>query len=654
MAGPGLGGCCQRWRERNDALTSRWREVTRRAPGHEPSAEQAARECRSAFAGLLREIQGLPAVRPALPLELTVLYNSLLFDIHLSSDSGKKLLAKIDRGLSRVLEACAVSGQELSLEDRWQRVLHGRTPEELQAPLHQLAALQGVLWLATNQLETAAGLFRLLSSAESLGPSPCGGCENELLSLLLAWNPPDRREMDLLVVQNARDVKDVLWTWAAFLQGFQELEAGDPPSALALLQAAATGLCSKRVLAQIFTLMGCCNLKMGKPQTAAQHLKRALQADAAFLPALFQAALLYRQLGLVGAELEALALLFQALDGTTQVTAESANPHFLIHTERLTCTPQLAAFYGQKSPSEVKYLLSRRCLQAGRAREAAEHYLDLLALLREGPRHHQLGGIIAASFQVPLRGDPVLPRIPEVFLEAASALEELARHQDAIAVCGEVVTRTSELVPERLCLDMEAPGSSSTEWPRSRALQEESLRCGLWRAAAYLLQGWAWARLGEAKEAVDHLSRCLNDLLRVQFMNTGNNSPNQEVGQTGASEAKVLSQIRQLALIRRGALLLEMQWDKKALMDFQHTLHICPDSPTANLYLLHTLWKLDRRPEAAARWQKFCSNTVQTEEEAGRPFPLYLLSCVKQMKFPYMEVLVRNLESYLGGERQGV
>lgn len=39
--------------------------------------------------------------------------------------------------------------------------------------------------------------------------------------MLLAWLPPDRKETDLLVVQNARDVKDVLWTSAAFLQGMR-------------------------------------------------------------------------------------------------------------------------------------------------------------------------------------------------------------------------------------------------------------------------------------------------------------------------------------------------------------------------------------------------------------------------------------------------
>lgn len=65
-----------------------------------------------------------------------------------------------------MLEAAALSGQELSLEDCWHRVLHGKTPEELQAPLHRLAALQGVLWLATNRLAAVEGLFRLLNGAQ--------------------------------------------------------------------------------------------------------------------------------------------------------------------------------------------------------------------------------------------------------------------------------------------------------------------------------------------------------------------------------------------------------------------------------------------------------------------------------------------------------
>lgn len=65
-----------------------------------------------------------------------------------------------------VLEVCAVSGQGLGSEGRWQRVLQEDTLQELQAPLHRLAALQGVLWLAANRLATAEGLFQLLNGAK--------------------------------------------------------------------------------------------------------------------------------------------------------------------------------------------------------------------------------------------------------------------------------------------------------------------------------------------------------------------------------------------------------------------------------------------------------------------------------------------------------
>ncbi|XP_061468898.1 Fanconi anemia group G protein isoform X2 [Rhineura floridana] len=644
--------CLDLWREENDELARRWRTVAS-FPGPDCSVTQTAQECQLAFTQLLQKIQGLPAALPALPLELTILYNSLVFDIHLSSDSGEKLLAVIDHGLSRVLEACAVSGQGLGSGDRWQRVLQEGTPEELQAPLHRLAALQGALWLAANRLGTVEGLFRLLNGTKSLEPSPYHGCKNELLPLLQTWHPPDMGEADPLLVQSVKDLKDILGTSAAFLQGVQELEAGDLPAAVALLQAAATGMCSRRVLAQIFTLMGSCHLKMGKPQMAIQHLRRALQVDFTFLPALHQAALLYHQLGLTEAELEVLVLLDQALDGPAQVTTESINPRFLIQTELLTCASQLTGFFVKNCPSEVKYLLAQRSFQAGRISEAVDHYLDLLALLQEEPLH-----------QVYLCGKLALPRIPEVFLEAASALEDLARHEDAISVCEEVVTRTNELIPEKLRIeldlkakeDMQGTARCSLTKSRSNLTKQkrESLLCVLWQAAAYLIQGWAWAGLGEAKEAISHLSRCLNDLLKVHFVTTGSNSIEKETEQMGLSEAKVLSQIRHLALTGRGTQFLEMGRDKEALMDFQHSLHVCPGSPTANLYLMHTLWKLDRRQEAAGHWQKFHLNPVLLEEEAERSFPLYLLSCVKQMKFPHMESLTRNVESCLGGSSSQV
>nr|XP_025045286.1 Fanconi anemia group G protein [Pelodiscus sinensis] len=398
---------------------------------------------------------GLPAALPSLSLELTVLYNSLLFAISESDGLVEGEAERISHGLIRVLEACGVSGQDLSTEELWQKVLQDVTTEELCVPLHRLGALQGAVWLAANCLGSVTGLFRLLSDPK--GPEPSAhGDENELLALLKAWSVPVEEDASPLVVQSIKDLKEILWTSAAFLQGLQGLEAGNLPAALSLLQAAASGFCSKRVLAQIYTCLGRCTQQMGKPQTALQHLKQALQVDFQCVSALSQAALVYRQLGETEAELEALTLLYKALETPAQ-EAITINPCLLIRTELLVHSPALASLLSRSHPTEVKYLLAQRCLQAGRMAEAVEHYLDLLALLQEGPQQ-----------QVPLHGRSALPRIPEVFLEAASALEQLERHKDAIAVCEEIITRTEDLIPETLRIELnasaggEAPGRAGS------------------------------------------------------------------------------------------------------------------------------------------------------------------------------------------------
>ncbi|KAJ7335119.1 hypothetical protein JRQ81_013060 [Phrynocephalus forsythii] len=634
------GSCLLLWREENDAVVRRWRRVAAGRSG--PEAKRAAQGCQRDFGELLRKTHGLPAALPALPLELTILYNALLFDIQQpSSTSGEgDPLARMAHGLHRVLEACGAPNQGLSLEESWHRLFQERIPEELMGSLHQLAALQGALWLAVKHPEKAEGLFQRLSGGESPEPSLLHGPQSGLLALLQQWHPPVERDSDPLTVQSARNLKSVLWTSAAFLQGIQQLEAEDYPAALAFLQAAATGLCSKRLLAQIFTLMGCCSLKMGKPQRALQHLKGALRVDFTFLPALYQAALLYRQLGLVEAELESLELLDQALEGPAQAATQPFAPPFPVGAELLVCGPQRTAVFAQNCPPGVKCLLAQRCLQAGRVSEASEHYLDLLALLQEQP-HCQCG-------------EPALPRIPEVFLEAASALVDLARPEEAIVLCEEVVARTSELVPKTLRMELalsaeEAPlgaeGSSPAD-PRGllQKQKRESLRCVLWRAAAYLIQGWAWAKRGEAKEAVSYMSRCLNDLLKVHFVNTG--STEADMVQTGMPEGKVLAQVRQLALTGQGTHFLELGQEKEALRAFQHSLLVNPESPTANLYYMHTLWKVGRRQEATERWQKLRLDPASLEENPERSLPLHLWLYGRQMAFPHMDSLTRNIRQF--------
>uniref|UniRef100_A0A8C5X5S8 FANCG protein n=1 Tax=Malurus cyaneus samueli TaxID=2593467 RepID=A0A8C5X5S8_9PASS len=572
----------------------------------------------------LAVLTGLPAALPTLPLELTVLYNFLLLTAGTPDSAIKGEAEGIRQGLLRVLEACGACRQDLGTEELWQKVLQEVTLEELQAPLHRLGALQAAWWLADCRLGSVTGLFQLLSTAEDPERAFCSEGENKLLSLIKAWQVP-AEGASLSLVQSAKDLKEILYTAAAFLQGLQELEAGNFPTALSLLQEAAGGFCTKKILAQIYTCLGCCAQRMGKPQMALQHLKRALQVDFQCLPALSHAAAVYHELGETDVELQALTLLYEAL-GKNLPAAASCSPCFLIQTELLVHTPLLTSLLRHHQPSEVKYLLAQRCLQNGRVTDAVEHYLDFLSLLQEGLQQ-QVGVMLW------------VPSMHEVFLEAASALEQSGRHQDAITMCEEVIRRTTDLIPRVLQVEerLEQPECSSPGAELAGGLlsqKKENLCCLAWRAAGYLHQGQAWAKLGKSKEAVTQFSRC------VCLPVTENLQP----------EVEVLQKIRLLTLIGRGMQFLELGRHKEALLDFQHSLQISPGYPAAASYLVQALWKLNRKQEAAAQWQKLSQSSPGEDEQQqgqGRPLPLYLVSCLEQVVFPHSETLARSIQDYL-------
>ncbi|NXD14077.1 FANCG protein, partial [Nothocercus nigrocapillus] len=625
-------GCLRAWAAESEAVARLWR--VRRGPGAGGGGRVGSVLTQSIL--VLALITGLPAAVATLPLELTVLYNSLIFAMGASDCAINGEAEEIRQGLLRVLEAFGAAGQDLSTEKLWQKVLQEVTVEELQAPLHRLGALQGAWWLATNRLGSITGLFQLLSSAEDPGRAPCREGKTQLLSLLRAWKVP-AEEASVSLVQSAQDLKEILCTAAAFLQGLQELEAGNLSAALSLLQEAAGGFCSKRFLAQIYTCLSCCAQRMGKPQTALQHLKRALQVDFQCLPALSHAAAVYRELGEVDAELQALAVLCEALEGNPPAAVSSA-PCCLIQTEHLVHTPALASLLRHRHLSEVKYLLAQRCLKDGRVADAVEHYLDFLSLLQDGLQQ-----------QVPLDGGSSLPRLPEVFLEAASALQQAGRPLDAVTVCEEVVSRTADLIPQTLRVE-ERPEQPECPCPETQLAggplsQKESLSCLVWRTAAYLHQGWAWAKLGETKEAVTRFSRCLGDLLRVQLY-----QPGVKTAGSLLPEVKLLQKIRLLSLIGRGTQLLELGKHREALLDFQYGLQISPGDPAAASYLVQALWKLDRKQEAATRWQKLSESPAEADgqqEGLERPYPLYLVSCLQQAAFPQNQSLARDIQDYL-------
>ncbi|XP_049752489.1 Fanconi anemia group G protein isoform X2 [Elephas maximus indicus] len=536
--------CLDLWREKNDLLV-RQAKVTQDS-GLLLRQQHLAQDALQGFRELLHSLRGLPAAISALPLELTVICNFITLKASHTQGFTEDQAQDIQQGLERVLEAQEQLGPRLEcgLRELWDSVLHisSLLPELLPA-LHHLAGLQAALWLSTDRLGDLALLLQSLNGSQS-------GASEDLLLLLKTWSPPVEESDAPLTLQDARGLRDVLLTASALRQGLQELITGTLPRALSSLQEAASGLCSRPVLVQVYTALGTCLRKMGNPQRALLYLVAALKGGSVWGPPLLEASRLYRQLGDTAAELESLELLVDALS----VTQNSEAPQLLIEVELLLPQPNPDSPLYCGTQSQAKHLLASRCLQTGRAEDAAEHYLDLLALLLDGlePRFSPLPC-------------PPGPCMPEVFLEAAAALIQANRAQDALTVCEELLIRTSSLLPKM-------PWS----WEDARNGAKEPINCPLWVSATYLLQGQAWVKMGDQKEAVSEFSRCLELLFRAT-------PEDREQGAASNSDQRcrpdvALQQLRLAALISRGLVWVASGQDTKALQDFLLSVQICPDS----------------------------------------------------------------------------
>ncbi|XP_075436980.1 Fanconi anemia group G protein isoform X2 [Ascaphus truei] len=553
----------------------------------------------------------------------------VVFHVNVTGGFTEEHTRQIDGALIRVLEAGGLDGGNVrSSVGLWQRVLYAGYSQELSASLQRLAALQGAIWLSADHLQDIQDLFRLLTSAEvSASPPETDHAQCNLLRLLGAWRAPHEETGSLLTAQAAHQVKDVLYTSAAFLQGIHVMEAGDYPAAVPLLQEAAGSLCSSRVLAQIYTCLGCCCQKVGKPQTALQYWKQALQADFRCLSALYHTSELYKQMDKTDAELEVLSLLYKALAGPGQV-APSAETHFLIRTELILNTPGVTCSLRAPSPWEVKYLLASRCLQTGRVEEAVQHYLDLLAVLQDGG--HQEGFLPSPT---------PLPRVPEVFLETAAALLEEKRYQDAITVCDEVTCRTGDLIPGRLLLDR----AQSEKNEENQAA--EQLDCVLWASAAHLFQGRAQALLRDHTASVTEYTRCINLLLRIQVISSEDATPG-----PGGRAVTVVETLKASALLGRGLQFLELGRHKEALLNVQLCVQVSPDYPGAACHLLSLLWKLNRKREAVSHCKRFQSSRTSSSEKweaVKQALPLHILLHA-QDRCPTGNPVLKEIQEYSG------
>ncbi|KAF6327296.1 FA complementation group G [Rhinolophus ferrumequinum] len=606
--------CLDLWKEKNDQLV---RQAKVAQDSHPPQRrQQLAQDALEGLRGLLHCLQGLPAAVPVLPLELTVICNFITLRASLAQGFSEDQAQDIQRGLERVLETQEQPGPRLEhgLMGLWNSILHASsTLLELLPVLHHLAGLQVALWLSTDCLGDLTLLLQTLNGSQS-------GASEDLLMLLKTWSPPTKESDAPLTLQDARGLRDVLLTAAAFRQGLQELITGSLQRALSSLHEAASGLCSRPVLVQVYTALGTCLRKMGNPQRALLYLVAALKGGSNWGPPLLEASRLYRQLGNTVAELESLELLVEALS----VTPSSEVPPLLIEVELLLPRPDPASPLHCGTQSQVKHLLASRCLQKGRAEDAAEHYLDLLALLLDGSE--------PKKFSPP--PCPPGPCMPEVFLEAAAALIQAGRAQDALTVCEELLSRTSFLLPKMPWL-----------WEDARKGTKESPHCPPWVSATYLLQGQAWVQLGAQKEAISEFSRCL-ELLFQATPKDKEQGPASNCEQ-GCSSNVALQQLRAAALISRGLEWVASGQDAKALQDFLLSVQVCPGNQDASFHLLQTLRRLNRRDEATALWRRLEAQTKLPQENATWSLPLYLETCLSWIHPPDRETLLGEFQTSL-------
>ncbi|XP_052574125.1 Fanconi anemia group G protein isoform X3 [Peromyscus californicus insignis] len=472
------------WREKNDWLVGQTRQLT---GDSRPSLrrQQLAQETLEGFRELLLTLQGLPAALPALPLELTVICNYIILRASLAQGFTEDLIKDVQRGLERVMETQnqLEPKSQQGLQELWHSVLSASSLlPELLPTLHCLASLQAILWMRTDHPGDLALLLQALNGSQT-------ETSEDLLLLLKSWSPPAEKSDAPLILQDAQGLRDVLLTALACRQGLQELITGSLPRALNSLHEAASGLCPPSVLVQVYTALGTCLRKMGNPQRALLYLTAALKVGTTCAFPLLEASRIYRQLGDTAAELESLELLVEALSATHSPEMLK----LLIEVELLLPQPDPASPLHCGTQSQAKHLLASRCLQTGRAEDAAEHYLDLLAML--------LGGS-EPRFSPPASSPG--PCIPELCLEAAAALIQAGRAPDALTVCGELLRRTSSLLPKM------------SLWENARKRTKELPYCPIWVSATHLLQGQAWSQLKAQKEALSALSCSFGPCLRTK------------------------------------------------------------------------------------------------------------------------------------------
>ncbi|KAM4745043.1 Fanconi anemia group G protein isoform 2-T2 [Anableps anableps] len=550
----------------------------------------------SDFHKLLRKLQGIPPHLDHAQLELSVVYNTCVcFTAQSQFEEAQLLLTQTTQ---RVLQ---IAGDDPGTCDHsvlWRAALKSVASTALHRYVLSLLCLQWGIWLAKSYLNAIKDFQEeMLSLLETQNGAVWDECRTEAKKKI-----PDIPRL----VLDPRRLVELLNVCTAVVQGAERLTEGW--SALSALQAASALPAPRALIAYTHLLSGSCLAHMNRPQMALQCYRKALETDPRCVSALYQSILVYRRLENSQAEIQALRILHSTLLLPSTTEPAMAASH-LLSPSLFLCSQSLSSLLSLPSALSVLHSLALKCVIHGRVSEGVEYYLDLLAALHsEG--HHGVHDAVST-----------LPKLPKLYLEAGAALLMGRRPADCMALCDEVIGTTLDLLPEKVLLEDPEDGSMAG----SREVKEEAesgLRRLLWAAAAYLLQGHCYSQLKDWKLAVTHYTRCISLLVKVHYKNRGFSPQipctDKDAGQ--GIDLCVLQRLKGLSLAGRGISFAQIDRLREALRDLQLSLQALPEGVSAGRWCGEVLWRLDRKREAAACWEKTWNHPIPSLAEA---LPVY-------------------------------
>ncbi|CAM9928833.1 unnamed protein product [Lampetra fluviatilis] len=401
----------------------------------------------STFTHALQQIRGLPATLATLPVELDVCFNAVCLS-SCAAPFSTEADEVISRTLSRVLQVSCARVEAAFEVDEWSAAMNWAADGEAARGLGQLLTLQAFLWLLRQEVERATSLLSLTKKAESMeGVSDSNNVSMESPMACIPSGPLQYQSSGVShTILDPESITQALSTWEALMKGNALCVEGKWLDALDILEGVSQRCTSRRFQALVQNLMARCFHSLGKVNLAMVLYRRCVETDARHLSAIYGLSLLFRQLGRASAELQALGLLssatgFQAVENEAE--AMGGDSVYLLGQgpEALLC--QSVVHVAERlEPTGALYLLASRSRQLLRLEEAVERYEELLALLSD-----------SAAVQVEDVGLTV-PRIPALYLELASTFLHLRKHDRVIAICDDVISKTSCTIPQKLVLDM--------------------------------------------------------------------------------------------------------------------------------------------------------------------------------------------------------